>query len=169
MPVVRTLTRRLLIASAVTGAAVLAAATPALAVSSVSWGPLASYYKNQQRSYSSGTFFDDRATYATVKVYLNDPSNDGNNAYTDADEYFYEPDLIDCGADSAGHPLTCWAFDRKKQSAEYSYSNTPVTFYLYNSLHAKGDRARAAIHTCAQMGWPVPDQCSPDAIATIDY
>jgi hypothetical protein len=165
---VRTIVRRVVAVSVLSCAAAMAAATPALAATSLSWGPLASYYKSQQRSYSYGTFFDDRATYATVKVYLNDPSNDGNNAYTDADEYFYEPNALSCGSSGLGAG-TCWVFDRRKQSAEYSYANTPVTFYLYNSLHAFGDRARASIHTCAQMGWPVPDQCSPDAIVTIDY
>ena len=154
--------------SAAAGVLTLGVATPAFAVTSVSWGPLASYYNSQQRSYSSGTFYDDRATYATVRAYLNDPSNDGNNAYTDAVEYFYEADSS-CGLDSGGHYLTCWAYDRTKQGPEYSYFNTPVTFYMYNSLHAAADRARASIHTCAQMGWPVPDQCSPNAIATIDY
>jgi len=165
---VRITVRRTIATSVLAGAVVAAAAAPAIAVTSVSWGPLAAYYKNQQRSYSYGTFLDDRATYATVKVYLNDPSNDGNNAYTDADEYFYEPDAISCGSSGVG-ANSCWVFDRRKQSAEYSYSNTPVTFFVYNSLHPLGDRARAAIHTCAQMGWPVPDQCSPNAIATIDY
>ncbi len=159
---------RALLTSVAVGILTLAVATPALATTSVSWGPLAAYYKNQQRSYSYGTFYVDRATYATVRAYLNDPSNDGNNAYTDAREYFYEPNA-QCGTDGAGNPLTCWAYDRLKQGPEYSYSNTPVTFYMYNSLHPQGDRARAAIHTCAQMGWPVPDQCSPDAIATVDY
>ena len=160
--------RRALITSVAAGILTLVAATPAMATTSVSWGPLASYYKNQQRSYSYGTFYDDRATYATVKAYLNDPSNDGNNAYTDAEEYFYEQS-IDCGIDSSGYYLTCWAFDRTKQGPEYNYFNTPVTFSVHSSLHLTGMRARAAIHTCAQMGWPVPDQCSPDAIATFDY
>ena len=73
------------------------------------------------------------------------------------------------GSDANGNYLACWNFDRVKQGPEYSYFNTPVTFYMFNSLHVTGDRARAAIHTCAQMGWPVPDQCSPDAIATFDY
>jgi hypothetical protein len=159
--------RRILV-SAVAGLVTLLVATPAFATSTVSWGPLASYYKNQQRSYSFGTFYDDRATYATVKAYLNDPSNDGNNAYTDAYEYFYES-AFGCGSDANGNYLACWNFDRVKQGPEYSYFNTPVTFYMFNSLHVTGDRARAAIHTCAQMGWPVPDQCSPDAIATFDY
>lgn len=164
----RGLTGRTLLVSIACGVAALAMASPALAATSVSWGPLASYYKSQQRSYSYGTFFLDRSTYATARVFLNDPSNDGNNAYTDAVEYFYEPSASVCGGDST-HTNTCWVYDRTKQGPEYTYANTPVTFYLYNSLHVQGDRARAAIHTCAQMQWPVPDQCSPDAIATIDY
>lgn len=164
----RSLTRRVLLGSLGAAIATLVAASPALAATSVSWGPLASYYKSQQRSSSYGTFFDDRATYATVKVWLNDTSNDRNNVYTDADEYFYEPDAIVCGSSGVG-ANTCWVFDRTKQSPEYSWSNTPVTFFMYNSLHPLGDRARASIHTCVQLGWPVPDSCSPNAIATIDY
>ena len=85
-----------------------------------------------------------------------------------ATSYFYEPGP-DCGIGSDGHYLTCWSLDRTKQGPEYNYFNTPVTFYMYNSLHVTASAARAAIHTCAQMGWPVPDQCSPNAIATFDY
>jgi hypothetical protein len=160
--------RRALLTSVAAGLLVAGLATPALAVGSVTWGPLTSYYKNQQRSYSQGVFFVDRSVYATVHVYLNDPSNDGNNAYTDASEYFYER-ALSCGVDGQGQWLACWNYDRLKQSKEYNYFNTPITFYLYNSLHPLADRARAVIHTCAQMGWPVPDQCSPNAVATVDY
>jgi hypothetical protein len=161
------LVRRLLVSAAVGVATVLIAA-PAFASTSVNWGPLASYYKNQERSFSYGSFYNDRSTYATVKAFLNDPSNDGNNAYTNADEYFYEATST-CGTDSNGNPLTCWAFDRTKQGPEYDYFNTPVTFYMYNSLHDTASYARASIYTCAQMGWPVPDQCSPHAVTTFSY
>lgn len=135
----------------------------ALPAEAVSWGTLTATYKNQARSQSSGTFYNDRAVYATVFAWINDPSNDGNNAYTDADEYFWESSITNCGGASY-----CWVFDRTKQGPEYNYFNTPTTFYMYNSLH-NASRARALIHTCAQLGWPVPDSCSPNAIVTFDY
>lgn len=161
----RTPTRVRFIAPLTLGLLSFALAAPA---SAASWGSLTAYYKSQVRSVSSGTFYDDRATYATVKAYINDPSNDGNNAYTDADEYFFEP-AYDCGRDSTGNSLTCWSYDRTKQGPEYSYFNTPATFFMYNSLHVQGSSARASIHTCAQLGWPVPDACSPRAVVSFSY
>lgn len=142
-------------------AAAVALASPAAAA--VNWGPLTAYYNNQARSYSKGTFYDDRAIYATIHAYLNDPSNDGNNAYTDADEYFWQTDPVACSTQP------CYVYDRTKNSNEYNYFNTPITFYLYNSLHTQATSARAAIYTCAQLGWPVPDACSSRAVVSFAY
>lgn len=143
-------------------AAAVAFASPAMA--SVSWGPLTATYNGITRSSSHGTFDNVSSVYASVHAWINDTSNDGNNVYTDADFYFYEYDAIGCG--SAG---VCFNYDRTKNSKEYTYSNTPTTFYLQDPLHAAASQARAAIYTCVQLGWPVPDSCSTRAIATFSY
>jgi hypothetical protein len=151
-------------AAAVTMAATVAAvafASPAMAA--VSWGPLTSSYNGIVRSSSNGTFYDDRAVYATVKVWLNDTSNDNNNVYTNADEYFWETSQWVC------QTAPCYIYDRTKTSPEYTYSNTPVTFFMYNSLHSRATAARASIYTCVQLGWPVPDSCSGRAIVSFGY
>src|SRR5665213_1209760 len=97
-------------------------ASPAFA--SVSWGPLTSYYNGTSRSSSHGTFDNVGGVNASVHAWLNDTSNDGNNVYTNADFYFAEYNVQICGG--AG---TCFVLDRSKGSKEYTYSNTPTTFY----------------------------------------
>jgi hypothetical protein len=142
--------------------AAVAFASPALA--SVSWGPLTSYYNGTSRSSSHGTFDNVGGVYASVHAWLNDTSNDGNNVYTNADFSFYEYDGVTCGG--AG---TCFVYDRTRNSKEYTYSNTPTTFYLQDALHAQASQARASVYTCVQLGWPVPDSCSPRATVTFAY
>jgi len=149
-----------LVAGGIAGAVLFA--SPAFA--GVSWGPLTSSYNGITRSSSHGTFDNVSGVYASVHAWLNDTSNDGNNVYTNADFYFYEYDGVNCGA--AG---TCFVFDYAAQSKEYTYSNTPITFYLQRHLHAQAAQARASIYTCVQLGWPVPDHCSSRAIATFSY
>ena len=148
----------------VTASAVSAALLASPAMASVTWGPLTSYYNNISRSSSHGTFDNVSGVYASVHAWLNDTANDGNTVYTDADFYFYEYDGAACGG--AG---TCFVYDRTKNSKEYTYSNTPTTFYLQDALHSAASQARASIFTCVQLSWPVPDSCSPRAIATFSY
>jgi hypothetical protein len=152
--------RAFTVASAVVVAAA-AFASPAMAAAS--WGTLSSSYNGITRSTASGTFYDDRAIYATVKANLNDTSNDGNNVYVNADEYFWETNPTSCPTSA------CYVYDRTKGSPEYTYSNTPATLYMYNSLHAAATSARASIYTCVQLGWPVPDHCSGRAVVSFAY
>jgi hypothetical protein len=156
----RRLRALILAAGGIAGAVLLA--SPAFA--GVSWGPLTSSYNGITRSSSHGTFDNVGGVYASVHAWLNDTSNDGNNVYTNADFYFYEYYPESCG--NAG---SCFVEDYSAQSKEYTYSNTPTTFYLQRPLHDQASQARASIYTCVQLGWPVPDHCSSRAIATFSY
>lgn len=147
--------------ASVVGVAVAALASPAMAA--VSWGTLSSSYNGITRSTASGTFYNDRAVYATVMARLNDTSNDGNNVYVNADEYFWQTDPVACPTNA------CYVFDRTKESPEYWYSNTPANVFMYNSLHSGATSARASIYTCVQLGWPVPDHCSGRAVVSFAY
>ena len=147
----------------VVAAAAVAALFASPALAATSWGTVSSSYNGITRSTAFGTFYDDRATYATVLAHLNDTANDGDNVYVNADEYFWETDPWTCKS------LPCWLFDRTKTSAEDSWFNTPVNLYLTNSLHPLASAARASIYTCVQLGWPVPGRCSPRAIVTFGY
>ena len=152
---------RAVIVTTLAGMVAALVASPALAAAG--WGTISSSYNGITRSTASGTFYDDRATYATVMAHLNDTANDGDNVYVNADEYFWETDQWTCQSSP------CWVLDRTKQSAEYTWFNTPVTLFLYNSLHPLATAARASVYTCVQLGWPVPDHCSPRAIVSFSY
>ena len=135
----------------VTAASVAAALLASPAMASVTWGPLTSYYNHIERSSSHGTFDNVSSVYASVHAWLNDTANDGNTVYTNADMYFYEYNGTTCGG--AG---SCFVFDRTKESKEYTYTNTPTTFYLQDALHSAASQARASIYTCVQRAGPCP-------------
>lgn len=155
--------RRLSVGLLFAGATMAAALVPAPS-QAVNWGPLTSYYKGTQRVNASGNFYNSGATYARNNITMNDPSNDGNNVYTRTDFQFWKYDTSSCGP--AG---TCWISETIKSTPEYNYSNTPVALVLQRTLDTAASGARGVTDACAQMGWPVPDSCSPHAVPSFSY
>jgi hypothetical protein len=46
---------------------------------------------------------------------------------------------------------------------------SPATRYLRMSLRDNGTAVRGKTEVCVQLGWPVPDRCSRDALPTFNY
>jgi ABC-type Na+ transport system ATPase subunit NatA len=100
----------------------LAATGPAEAATSVNWGPLTASYKEVKRVEASGKFYIERNAYATNKITLNDPSNDGNNVLATTTYFFWEWNSL-CDGDKGG---TCWRIDLRKSTGEYNYRNALI-------------------------------------------
>ena len=134
----------------VVAAAAVAALFASPALAATSWGTVSSSYNGITRSTAFGTFYDDRATYATVLAHLNDTANDGDNVYVNADEYFWETDPWTCKS------LPCWLFDRTKTSAEDSWFNTPVNLYLTKDgwLESGGEQKKMTHQLCLILSRP---------------
>ena len=123
---------------------------------SVTWGPVYAYYKNIVRAMGAGsTSISGDRTSVLNAFYLDDRADDGNNVYGHTTfsfligNYFYD--------------------DVTRSTGEYSYWTTPVTRTLTDRLRTDARAVRAASKVCVQLGWPVPDSCSPQAITTLGY
>ncbi len=134
----------------------------------VDWGPLTASYNGQARSSALGFFYIATGTQVTNKVQLKDLMNDGNNVYSNTSFYFYGQNTS-CGTDGSGNTLTCWWYDTKKSTGEFSGVGPTWTLYLSDSLKVQSSQARGSITDCVQLGWPVPDHCSANAITTLSY
>lgn len=132
----------------------LAMAGPANAQS---WGPLTSYYNNIARSKMWGNNYE----YANAQIInastIQDLSNDGNTVYGHTRIRWYEYISI----------TDTWVW------GDWSYTlNSPETTGTIswnkswqengNAIHAENES-----WTCVQLGWPVPNQCSPHAYAQV--
>ncbi|MFZ5852008.1 MAG: hypothetical protein ACOYY2_11535 [Actinomycetota bacterium] len=127
----------------------------ATAAEAVAWGPISVYYNNVQRAQGQGDLYNESYVYATNQFWLNDTANDGNNVYGYTRFYYYHGGS--------------WHFHARVDTGEYGYFNTPVTRYLRNGLDRQATTARGESQVCTQMGWPVPDKCSPYAQPTFNY
>lgn len=135
----------------------LAVCTPAMAVS---WGPNSSSYNGTRRVTGSGNFYNAGNTYARSKMVITDGRNDGNTVYGRTVFSFHG---YQCKPDC----LTKWWTDVSKSTPEFS--NTTRTYWIDRGLRSWGDRARGQVFACAQMGWPVPDSCSPSSYPSFAY
>lgn len=130
---------------------------PAMAVS---WGPTSSYYGGTKRVTGWGDFYNSGNTYARSKMVTRDDSNDGNTVYGRTMFNYY-------GLRCTPTCETRWFVSTTKSTPEFS--NSTRTYWLDRGLYGLGDRARGKVFACAQMGWPVPDSCSPASYPTFNY
>ncbi|MFE2326631.1 hypothetical protein ACFXD5_22315 [Streptomyces sp. NPDC059385] len=119
--------------------------------SAVGWGSVAVSYDGKLRATAHGDFRNDRNINAKNKVMSKDLAADGNTIYTEGNWYF------DNGAE-------VHSFHTPEHNHTYY-----VTHHLKFPLDSKAKSVRAATQACVQLGWPVPDTCSPAALATFDY
>lgn len=127
----------------------------ASAAQAVSWGTVRAYYDGIARAEGKGNFYNEGYQNARNDFWLNDPSNDGNNAAGHTRFLFYY---------SGG-----WHYEGSKSTGEWSYFNTPTTVTLRFPLDAIGTAARGASKVCGLMGFPIPDVCSNEALPSFNY
>lgn len=127
----------------------------ASASQAVTWGVIRAYYNGVARAEGNGNFFNESYVNARNDFRLNDPSNDGNNAYGFTNFFFYY---------SGG-----WHNEGRRNTGEYTYANTPVTKILRFPLDQIGTAARGSSQVCGQLGFPIPDVCSNAAVPTFSY
>lgn len=124
------------------------------------WGPLSSYYKKQKRVEGHGRVYIHNASEVRTEYVLTDPAKDGNTVYARTEYYFWRL----CGS---GDTAPSWCLSQSRSTKEIR--NTTKTFTTAQSLHTQAASVRAVVQVCAQMGWPVPDSCSDEAVITIAY
>ena len=146
-----------LLASTALAVGLLALAVPAMAVS---WGPNSTYYNGTKRATGSGTFSNAGNTYARSVMKVTDNSNDGNNVYGRTTFSFYG---YRCNPQCESR----WRTDLPKSTPEFA--NATRTYTLDRPLVSWADKARGSVFACAQMGWPVPDSCSPASYPSFSY
>jgi hypothetical protein len=142
--------RRLLGTSLLSVVALLLIAMPAAAVK---WGPVVAKYNDIDRASGRGDFTNQNP-YANNEFKLRDLYDDDNNVYGKTTFWYYV----------GGY----FREDETKSTPEIS-DLMSQTFHLRDQLWPNGTRARAESWVCVQLGWPVPDACSPHALATFRY
>jgi hypothetical protein len=141
------------------GALIAAGATAAPAGAVDNWGPTNAYYKNNLVATGSGYFSNDRGQYAANRIKVTDRRNDGNTVYGKTQFQFLEL----CSPNSTA---ATWCNDRELSTPE---TTGTVEVWLRRPLHPQAEKARGVSRACAQLGWPVPDACSPAAYVTFSY
>ena len=128
------------------------------------WGPRTKAWDGYVRVESSGSFWNSAGT-AKSKVTTKDRRADGNDVH--GSTIFYIKKL------SADGKVYNWTFWGQKSGPDVS--NTTVTDTFSMGYPAEGhstyltDQMRIGAFSCAQMGWPVPDQCTTHAVLTTTY
>ncbi|WP_314244022.1 hypothetical protein [Streptomyces sp. DSM 40907] len=119
--------------------------------SAVGWGSVTVSYDGKSRATAYGDFRNDRNIRAKNKVMSKDLAADGNTVYTTGNWYF-------------------------ENGAEVHALNTPehnhtyyVTHYLSHPLEPTAKSVRGGTRACVQLGWPVPDTCSDQALPSFEY
>ncbi|MFI8102085.1 hypothetical protein [Streptomyces sp. NPDC086023] len=119
--------------------------------SAVNWGHVTAMYDGRQRATAYGTFFNDRDVNAKNKVLSKDLAPDGNTVYT-AGHWYYE---------GGGE-----VFPLNTPEHNHTYY---VAHYRTHPLDPKAKSVRGGTRACVQLGWPVPDTCSAEALPTFSY
>lgn len=135
------------------------------ATSSSSWGPRDSFYNNIKRVTGQGTFSNSAGTF-TSKVTVTDRIKDGNTTYAQT-TFLYKAAEWD---NASGGYVDRWNFGPRKSTAEYADAKNvsrvgSVKYYA----PSHGDAVRGQISACAQMTWPIPDNCTTPALLTLTY
>jgi len=128
------------------------------AVFAVVWGPVTSTYNGSVVVSGTGDFYNYGNVYAKNKMVVVDTKDDGDAVYGCTTFYYWEPD---------GFGTYRWIVDSTKSTPEHQ--NATKTYYLSDNLHALATSARGASKVCAQLGFPVPDSCSPSAYPSFSY
>ena len=129
------------------------------------WGPLTSTYNGQVRVSATGLASKNNSGGQNV-INLTDPDKDGNPVYAHTDWFIFgpEPNCQLTGGSCAPD------FHQVGQSKTPEIQNTSAQYtHTYDDLDRAGSQLRIVSLACAQMGWPVPDSCSNDAILTFNY
>jgi len=132
---------------------VLAAIFSGSAASAVSWGSVTSSYDGKSRSTAHGDFYNSGNVYAKNKILSKDLAADGNTIYTEGHWYFN---------DAAGHEVI------GLNTPEHNHTYY-VTNYKQTELEAAASSVRGGTRACVQLGWPVPDHCSAQALPSFSY
>lgn len=141
------------------GATLLTALVLGGCTGNAAWGPLTSSYNGTTRVQGSGLYYPDRGTYAASGMIVRDRANDGNNVYGRTRFAFWQ---------YAGE-CKCHRFVTSRHKSTSEFANETRAETLYESLTWAGTRSRGQMYVCAQMGFPVPDNCSNSAYVTFDY
>ena len=116
------------------------------------WGPGTSTCDGTVRVEVSGDVWRDASTIYN-DVWLNDPSNDGNNVYSTSRFAW-------CVGGNCDHSYG--GDNDHRSTGEYNYFNTPVSVQLSAPINpSAGSYERVKSWGCAQMGGFVPDSCDP--------
>lgn len=139
--------------------AVVALLAATLTGCDAAWGPLESYYNKQVRVEGSGLYYPEGAAKAASGMIVADRANDGNSVYGRTVFFFWEHDPY-CG---------CMTYKRKSSKSTAEWSNKTKAETLTQALSATSSISRGEMFVCAQMGWPVPDNCSNSAFVSFNY
>jgi hypothetical protein len=119
--------------------------------SAVSWGSVTSSYDGKNRSTAYGNFYNSGNIYAKNKVLSKDLAADGNTIYTEGHWYYND------GVES-------WPHNTPEHSHAYY-----VTNYVQHNLRGSASQVRGGTRACVQLGWPVSDRCSAEALPSFSY
>ncbi|ASR56217.1 hypothetical protein ACT17Q_14975 [Cellulomonas sp. CW35] len=127
------------------------------------WGPRTKTWDGAVRVEASGSFWNNAGT-ANSKVTTKDRKADGNDVHGATNFYIKKIDKT--------NGTTFWTFFAVKSGDDVS--NTTITDRFIKTYPAWAsdydtDQMRIGAFSCAQMGWPVPDQCTSEAILTTSY
>ncbi|MFF3350739.1 hypothetical protein [Streptomyces sp. NPDC002779] len=121
--------------------------------SAVSWGSVTSSYDGKSRSTAYGSFYNSNNVYAKNKVLSKDLAADGNTIYTRGQWYWNE------GVTQTGGSMN---------TPEHNHTYY-VTNYVQQPLKGASSSVRGGTSACVQLGWPVPDKCSVEALPSFSY
>lgn len=125
------------------------------------WGPLSSTYSGNVVVRGQG-YASVSSTSARDTIKVKDPLRDGNTVYGHVAFSFYK---YRCNA--VDQCATQWVAAGTKTTPEIA--DQEHSYLRTWALDRDALKVRMATRVCAQMGWPVPDSCSNDAIVTFDY
>jgi hypothetical protein len=137
-------------------ALVVAGMLAAQPVSAASWGPVSSWYNDIRRSTAEGDTTKEANARVLNTFKITDNRTDGNNVYGKSTVYFRKQNI--------------WVTGSTKSTPEVQdLGGRARTYELRWQLDPQGDRARTASRACVQLGFPVPDRCSSESLASFGY
>lgn len=122
-----------------------------------SWGPITASYDGTVRSEAAGSVWEEANAWIYNRITVTDKRADGNTVYGRARFRYYRPSTVS----------SSWVWGSWNGYTSTGETSSSITVGIKDPELSNGIHAEVGSQACVQLGWPVPDSCSVEALAQV--